>query len=153
VRLVVLASGRLKEEYARLAARLYARRISALAPFEVVEVPERRGAGADETARALASRLREGDRVALLAPDGRELGTEAFARRLGEALAAGRGRFVFVVGGPYGVGEELEARADERLSLGPMTLPHELARVVLLEQIYRALTILRGVPYHHGGGA
>lgn len=152
MRLVLLASGRMREAYARQAQALYLKRISALAPFELIEVPERDGADAASSGRALNARLRDGDKVVLLAPDGVELTTEEFARRIGRALAEGRGRFVLVVGGPYGVGQGLSARADERISLGPMTFSHELARVVLLEQIYRALTILRGMPYHHGGG-
>jgi len=150
MKLALLASGRLREEYARLAAELYSKRIAKLCPFEVVEVREPRGADPEKTAAALAARLRADDRVVLLAAAGRECTSEDLARKVGEALSAGRGRLVFVLGGPFGAGEAVTARADERLSLGRITLPHELARVVLLEQIYRALAILRGTPYHHG---
>jgi 23S rRNA (pseudouridine1915-N3)-methyltransferase len=150
MKLTVLASGRLRERYAQLGAEEYAKRIARLAPFDIIEVPESRGAAPKETGSALLARLKKGDRVVLLSDRGRAYSSEDFAKRIGEALNSGRGRFVFIVGGPYGVGPELEARADEFLSFGPMTLPHELARVVLLEQIYRALTILNGRSYHHG---
>jgi 23S rRNA (pseudouridine1915-N3)-methyltransferase len=150
MRLALLASGRLRERYARLAAELYEKRIRKRAPFEVVEVREPRGGDADATGERLLARLREDDRVVLLSPGGRELTSEEVAGLVGRALAAGRGRLVFVVGGPYGTGRAMAGRADEKLSLGRMTLTHELARVVLLEQVYRALTILEGGSYHHG---
>ena len=150
MKLALLASGKLRERYAQLGAEEFAKRIARLAPFDSIEVPESRGAAAEETGKRLLGRIKPGDRVALLSDRGRQYSSEDFAKRVGKALNSGHGRLLFVIGGPYGVGEELEERADERLSLGPMTLPHELARVVLLEQIYRALTILKGRSYHHG---
>ncbi len=150
MKLTVLASGKLREEYAKLGVGLYAKRIRRFVPIEIEEVPEPRGAGAAETGRKLASRLRVDDSVCLLTDSGRELRSEEFAAEIEAAVAGGHGRYVFVVGGPHGVGEELEERADTKLSMGRMTLPHELARVVLLEQIYRAITIMRRLPYHHG---
>ena len=150
MKLTVLASGKLREEYAKLGAELYAKRIRKSVPLEVVEVPEPKGASASETGRKLAKRLRQDDRVCLLTDSGRELTSEEFASQVEAAIAGGHGRYVFVIGGPYGVGEELEGRADEKISFGRHTMPHELARVVLLEQIYRAITIIRRQPYHHG---
>jgi 23S rRNA (pseudouridine1915-N3)-methyltransferase len=150
VKLAVLALGKLREEYARLAAGMYARRISKLASFELIEIAEPRGGETSRLREDILSRKKPGDRLVLLASGGRLRTTEDFASMISHALSGGRGRLVFVVGGPYGVGPEVEALADEKLSLGPMTLPHELARVVLLEQIYRALTIVKGLPYHHG---
>ncbi len=150
MKLAVLASGKLRERYAQLGAEEFVKRIARLAPFDIIEVPESRGAAAEETGKRLLARVKPGDRVVLLSDRGRAMTSEEFAERIGKALNSGRGRLLFTVGGPYGVGPEFEERADERLSLGPMTLPHELARVVLLEQIYRALTILKGRSYHHG---
>lgn len=150
MKLTILASGRLREEYAKVGAELYAKRIRRFVPLEIVEVPEPKGAGAPETGRKLASQLHRDDRVCLLTDAGRELTSEEFARAIESGVAGGHGRYVFVVGGPYGVGAELEARADEKVSFGRHTMPHELARLVLLEQLYRALTIIRRMPYHHG---
>jgi 23S rRNA (pseudouridine1915-N3)-methyltransferase len=130
---------------------MYVRRIGKLAPFEMIEIAEPRGgAEASRLGELVLSRRRPGDRLILLAAGGRPRSTEDLASMIARALSGGRGRLVFAVGGPYGLGERVEAEADEKLSLGPMTLPHELARVVLLEQIYRALTIVKGLPYHHG---
>jgi 23S rRNA (pseudouridine1915-N3)-methyltransferase len=150
MKLALLASGKLRERHAQLGAEEYAKRIARLAPFDIAEVPESRGAAAEETGKRLLARVKPADRVVLLSERGRAYSSEDFAKRIGKALNSGHGRLLFVIGGPYGVGPELEERADELLSFGPMTLPHELARVVLLEQIYRALTILKGRSYHHG---
>ena len=153
MKIAVLASGKLRERYAKLGAEVYVERIRKMIPFELIEVPESRGARPEKTGPRLAARLRDEDRVALLAADGTQHTSEGFASVIRRAIQAGRGRYVLVVGGPYGAGAAIEARAAERFSLGRMTLPHELARLVLLEQLYRALTIIRGGSYHHGDNA
>jgi len=107
------------------------------ARVEVVEVAD---------GEAAARRLPRGAVIVLLDAGGRQLDSVAFARWL-EGHRQGARDVCFVVGGPYGIA--LEARVDHRLSLGPMTLPHQLARVVLLEQLYRGHKILAGEPYHH----
>lgn len=99
----------------------------------------------EREARTLREALPERCKVIALSPEGRSTPTESFALRLkqwSEPLV------VFVLGGPLGLDPTFRKTADATLSLSPMTLPHELARVVLAEQIYRAVTILRGVPYH-----
>jgi 23S rRNA (pseudouridine1915-N3)-methyltransferase len=135
VRIIVLAVGRLKppwvddvEHYGRLLGR-HAR-------VEMVEVRE------DEQ---VARRLPERAHVVLLDRQGEPLDSEGFARFLEARRHSGRD-LCFVVGGPFGL--DLPA-ADRRLSFGPVTLPHQLARVVLLEQLYRGHKILAGEPYHH----
>jgi 23S rRNA (pseudouridine1915-N3)-methyltransferase len=152
MKLVVMAAGKLRERYAQLGSELYALRLRAMVPFEIVEVAEPRGSDAEQTGKRLSSHLREYDRVILLASDGTQHSSEQIASLLSETQKEGRGRMVFVVGGPYGAGKAVDERASLRLSFGPVTLPHELARVVLLEQLYRAMTILRGHSYHHGDG-
>jgi 23S rRNA (pseudouridine1915-N3)-methyltransferase len=99
----------------------------------------------EREARSLVDALPERGCVIALTPEGRSLDTKAFTRKL-ESWS--RPLAVFVLGGPLGLDPPLIARADATLSLSAMTLPHELARVVLAEQIYRAVTLLRGVPYH-----
>jgi len=99
----------------------------------------------EREARALTAALPPRARVIALSPEGRQLSSEAFARALdrwASPLAA------FVLGGPLGLAPAFREGADHELSLSPMTLAHELARLVLAEQLYRAVTILRGVPYH-----
>ena len=135
MRLEVLAVGRLRPPFADDVAH-YEKLLRRQARVELVEVRE------DEQ---LERRIPERAFVVLLDERGRQLSSEAFAAFLEERRHAGRD-VVFVIGGPFGT--DLE-RADFRLSLGPLTLPHLLARVVLLEQLFRAHKILAGEPYHH----
>ena len=135
MRLIVLAVGRLRPPFTDDVDH-YEKLLRRQARVEIVEVRE------DE---ALERRIPERAYVVLLDAGGRELSSEAFAEFLEQRRQAGLD-VVFVLGGPFGT--EL-ARHDTKLSLGPMTLPHQLARVVLLEQLFRAHKILAGEPYHH----
>jgi 23S rRNA (pseudouridine1915-N3)-methyltransferase len=135
VRYLVLAVGRLRPPFVDDVAH-YQKLLRRQARVEVVEVRE------DE---ALERRIPERAYVVLLDAGGRELSSEAFAAFLEERRQGGRD-VCFVLGGPFGTALE---RHDATLSLGPMTLPHQLARVVLLEQLFRAHKILAGEPYHH----
>ncbi len=137
MRLTVLAVGRLRPPYVD-DVHHYRTLLSRHAKLEVVEVREDEQAGRRIGERAYVSALDAG---------GAGYDSVAFARWLEERRHDGRD-LVFVVGGPYGL-PELERPPDHRLSLGPMTLPHQLARVVLLEQLFRAHKILAGEPYHH----
>jgi 23S rRNA (pseudouridine1915-N3)-methyltransferase len=135
VRYTVLAVGRIRPPYIDDVGH-YERLLSRHARVEIVEVRE------DDQ---LERRIPERAYVALLGAGGRTYSSEEFARWLEERRQAGRD-VCFVIGGPFGTALE---RADHTLSLGPMTLPHQLARVVLLEQLFRAHKILAGEPYHH----
>jgi 23S rRNA (pseudouridine1915-N3)-methyltransferase len=135
VRIVVLAVGRLRPPFSD-DVQHYRTLLSRHARVELIEVRE------DER---VERRIPERAHVTLLASDGATCDSPAFARWLEDRRRQGRD-LVFVVGGPYGL--DLD-RADHRLSLGAMTLPHQLARVVLLEQLYRAHKILAGEPYHY----
>jgi 23S rRNA (pseudouridine1915-N3)-methyltransferase len=121
---------------------------------EVLEVrPAKGGSAAERAGRegvALLERLPARGRRVALDERGDSMGTAEFARGLLERRGEG---LTFVIGGPEGLPEGLLAHCDRRLALGPMTLPHELARVVLLEQVYRGLSLLAGSPYHRGGRA
>jgi len=87
--------------------------------------------------------------VVLLDERGRQFSSVEFASYMEKLMGSGRKRMVFVIGGPYGFSEDVYARADARLSLSRMTFNHEMVRMFFVEQIYRAMTILRGEPYHH----
>ena len=97
---------------------------------------------------ALLSRIRPGDRVIALTIPGRKTDSPGLARHLQELRVSGVSRIVFVIGGSLGLGNNLLARADEEMSMSPMTFPHQLARVMLLEQLYRAEKIIAGERYH-----
>jgi len=151
----VLCVGRLKKPFWRDAAAEYATALSRLVPLEEAEVKDAPGtlSPAERTERegsALVARIGAADRVIALDVRGQALDSETLARRLAAWIEDPGRRPCFVVGGAWGLAEAVRARAGLLLSLGPLTLPHELARVVLLEQLYRAATIIKGMPYHHG---
>jgi 23S rRNA (pseudouridine1915-N3)-methyltransferase len=135
VRIVVLAVGRLRAPFADDVEH-YVKLLSRHARIELVEVRED-----EQVARRIPARAY----VSLLDAEGTPYSSQAFSRFLEERRQDGRD-LCFVVGGPFGL--QLDA-VDHRLSLGPMTLPHQLARVVLLEQVYRAHKLLAGEPYHY----
>jgi 23S rRNA (pseudouridine1915-N3)-methyltransferase len=152
VRLRVVAVGRDRSGLFAPAVEEYAGRIARHLGFEVVEVPEaRRYAGTprarEEEGEAVLARLGDRERVVLLDERGAEETSAAFARRVGRWLSRGQD-VALVVGGSDGLSEAVRARGDETVALSRLTLPHRLARLVLVEQLYRALTILRGEPYH-----
>jgi 23S rRNA (pseudouridine1915-N3)-methyltransferase len=152
MKLRVVAVGRDRSGLYAPGVEEYARRISRYVPFELVEVSEaRRHAGTprakDEEGESLLARIAAKDRVVLLDERGTEETSDAFARRVGRWLAGGRD-VVLVVGGADGLSDAVRARGDETLALSRLTLAHRLARLVLVEQLYRALTIVRGEKYH-----
>ena len=153
MRLTIIAVGRLKERYWREAADEYLKRLGPYATVRAVEIDDR-DSGRDQS-RALAEEgadilraIPEGAHVITLEIGGKQRSSEQFAARLAELALDGRSSVAFVVGGSVGLSADVLKRADERMSFGAMTLPHNMARVVLLEQIYRAFRINRGEPYH-----
>ncbi len=152
-RIQIVCVGRVRPPHADAAAE-YERRVAdrvALRVDEVAAEPLQRGV--DQVHRREAERIRarlvDGAWVVALAPDGRApRSSEALAAWLAERLQVPR-PVAFVIGGAAGLDPDLVRGADERLSLGPLTLPHQLARVVLAEQLYRSLAIMAGHPYHH----
>jgi 23S rRNA (pseudouridine1915-N3)-methyltransferase len=150
----IVAVGRLKG-WAAEGCDDYLARLRRYFPVEVVEVPEedmnRRSARevlAAEGERLLKRIPAGGHVVALDREKGKPLSSEELARTLDSLGVSGRSHVAFVLGGPLGLSPEVLGRADELLSFGPITLPHALARVVLLEQLYRAVKIGRGEKYH-----
>ncbi len=135
MRILVIAVGRLRPPYAD-DVQHYQKLLARHARLELIEVREDEG---------VVRRLPERAFISLLDSGGQAMDSVAFSRFLEERRQSGRD-LCFVVGGPYGL--ELDA-VEHRLSLGPMTLPHQLARVVLLEQLYRGHKILAGEPYHY----
>lgn len=154
MRITILAVGRLKERFWRDASDEYLKRLRSYADVRVVEVTDR-DPGKGGEAQALAAEA--ADLLKVLPADAHliclEIGgvqqdSERFSGHLHDLGLHGRSHVAFAIGGSVGLSPAVLMRADERLSLGPMTLPHNLARVVLLEQLYRAFRIARGEPYH-----
>lgn len=151
----VVAVGKLKEKFWKAACDEYLKRLQPYMRTRVVEIADidpARAGGVDAACRkegeAILAALPAQAHVILLAIEGKERSSESFSQRLDSLLIQGKSDISFVIGGSDGVSEDVRARADETLSFGPITLPHNLARVVLLEQLYRAEKISRGEPYH-----
>ncbi len=158
MRLQILAIGRLKSGPERELVERYRARADALArslgfaPLTIAELPESRARSAPERVAAEAAALlarSEGTKLVALDERASSFTSNAFAARLRSWRDAGSG-FSFIIGGPDGLDEVVRERADLLLSFGQLTLPHGIVRVLLAEQIYRALTILAGHPYHRG---
>jgi 23S rRNA (pseudouridine1915-N3)-methyltransferase len=152
--LTVVAVGKLKERFWTDAVAEYARRLSGYVQLDMREVPDRsavregRARALERESQDILSALPSGARVVLLDRQGRQYSSEELAAHLDDLKLSGTSSFAFVVGGSYGVAPVVRARADECISFGKLTLPHNLARVVLLEQLYRCIRISRGEPYH-----
>jgi 23S rRNA (pseudouridine1915-N3)-methyltransferase len=152
VRLRVLAVGKDRSGLYAPAVEEYVRRISRYARLEIIEVPEAsKHAGTfkakEEEGEAILSRLGPRDELVALDERGREYTSVDFARRVQAWLEGGRD-VVLAIGGSDGLSQAVLSRARERIALSRLTLAHRLARLVLVEQLYRAFTILRGEPYH-----
>ena len=146
----LIAFGRLKLEPCRALEAHYLGMLRPHARVEVLELQEGRGDAArqlKEEAERLRPKLRAAGRAVLLDPAGRSFSSEAFAAWLGERVDRGE-RLAFALGSSHGFDPALKAEVPDKLSLSPMTFPHELSRVMFLEQLYRAFTILKGGPYH-----
>jgi 23S rRNA (pseudouridine1915-N3)-methyltransferase len=138
VKLVVVAVGKLKDAPLRAVADDYFGRIRRYAPCEEREV---------KTGEELERAAPEGAVTVALEVHGEALTSTAFAARIDEWSRRGKGVVAFYIGGAEGIPKDVSARADARLSLSTLTLPHRLARILLAEQLYRAMTILRREPY------
>jgi 23S rRNA (pseudouridine1915-N3)-methyltransferase len=157
MKIQLLLTGKTKFPFIREGLEEYRRRLVHYADFEIRELPELKNAGSwpeskvkGEEARTILKTIGSGDYVVLLDERGKKLNSRAFAGWLEKKQHGSIRSVLFVVGGAYGFGEEVYRRADLTLSLSEMTFSHQLARLVFLEQLYRAFTIIRGEPYHHG---
>ena len=145
----VVCVGKLKERFWKDACAEYTNRLGAYAKVDIREVADIGvDAARDKEGAAILAALPSRAHVILLAIEGKERSSEELSARLDDLMLRGSSDIAFVIGGSDGVSDEVRARADEMLSFGRITLPHNLARVVLLEQIYRVCKISRGEPYH-----
>lgn len=142
--ITLIVVGKLKERFWKDAVDEYVKRLSAYAKLRIVEVPDK---GIDFESAEIV-RLAGDSYLVLLAIEGTQRSSEGIARRIDELMVRGKSDIAFAIGGSDGVSPSVYERADETLSFGKITLPHNLARVVLLEQIYRAFRIMRNEPYH-----
>lgn len=158
VDITLLAMGKLKEKFYISAAEEYAKRLGAYCRFKILELPEVRlpedpspaeiAAGLDKEAEAILSKVPKGAYLCIFTPEGKELSSEAFAEKMASIKLSGKSSICFLIGSSFGISPKVKAVADFKLSMGPMTFPHHLARVMVMEQIYRAEAIQAGSKYH-----
>ena len=149
----IIAVGRLREKPFRAMADEYLKRLGRYGRVQEIELPDLPESADEERVKrregeAVLQRIRPGDWVIALTIPGRRWGSEELAAHLDSLQTAGHSSLVFVLGGSLGLSAEVLARADEELSMSPMTFPHQLARVMLLEQLYRCCKISAGERYH-----
>ncbi|MEZ4599793.1 MAG: 23S rRNA (pseudouridine(1915)-N(3))-methyltransferase RlmH [Syntrophotaleaceae bacterium] len=156
MKITLICVGRLSQTYLREGVEEYAARIERYLPFRVVELKEEKSGGKDSPrvaldreGRRILERVPSGAFVILLDERGESLTSEELAAELGKHMVEGTGDLVFVIGGAYGVSGEVKQAANRRLSLSAMTFTHQMARLFLLEQLYRGFSILRNEPYHN----
>ena len=157
-KVTILCVGKLKERFYAEAAAEYAKRLARYCRLEILELPEERlpespsqaqiDAALEREAAAVRAKLPAGAMMITLCIEGRLRSSEELARQMAAWSSQGAGHLVFLIGGSFGLAPSLKAQAAERLSMSPMTFPHHLARVMLLEQIYRAYQINSGGKYH-----
>lgn len=155
--MALICMGRLKEKYWRDAAAEYEKRLTRFGKWETIELPDlpepsNSSPAIEEQIKkkegdAILAKIREGDIVVCLCIDGKQLDSVQLSRKLTELVDTGR-RVVFVIGGSLGLAPAVVARAQVKLSFSPMTFPHQMARIMLLEQTYRAMKIAAGERYH-----
>ncbi len=158
VNVTVVCVGKMKEQFLKDACAEYAKRLNAFSKLSVIELDEFRlpenpsdsqiqTALADEGKRIMA-KIDPDSFVTAMCIEGKTLSSEKLAERMAEVINFGTGKFTFIIGGSCGLSDEVKQRADFKLSMSPMTFPHHLARVMLLEQIYRAFMINANTKYH-----
>lgn len=158
MKITVVAVGKLKEKFYVQAVEEYAKRLSRYCRLEILQVAdEKTPDGASEAAerqirekegKRILSQIKDGAYVIALAIQGEMVTSEGLAERLERLAVGGNGHIVFVIGGSLGLSDEVLNRADWKLSFSRMTFPHQLMRVILLEQVYRSYRIQSGEPYH-----
>ena len=154
----LICVGKLKEKHFAAACGEYEKRLGPFCRLTVTELAEERlpddpsraqiEAALEKEAAAIEAKLPRGGTVIALCIEGKELSSEALTETMARFAAQGSPQFTFLIGGSFGLAERVKARADLRLSMSPMTFPHHLARVMLLEQLYRAYQIQSGTNYH-----
>ena len=156
--ITLIAMGKLKEKFYLSAADEYSKRLKGYCNFTLLELPEYRlpdnpspaviCAGLDKEAELILTKIPKGAWFCVFTPEGKILSSEDFAQKLKDVKLSGKGSACFLIGSSFGIAPQIKQRADFKLSMGPMTFPHHLARIMVLEQLYRAEAIQAGSKYH-----
>ncbi|WP_445382442.1 23S rRNA (pseudouridine(1915)-N(3))-methyltransferase RlmH [Robiginitalea sp. IMCC43444] len=156
MKIVLLATGKTDSPALQQLIELYAQRLKRYIPFEIIYLPDIKGAGGMDQAKLkekecaqLQKQLLPGDRLWLLDEKGKQFSSRGFSRHIQKSMNSGPKRLLLVIGGAYGFTDELREKADDLISLSKMTFNHQQVRMIAVEQLYRAFSILKGDPYHN----
>lgn len=158
MKITIVAVGKIKEKYLRQGIEEYRKRLGRYAKLEIIEVADEKAPEHLSSQEMELVKQKEGERIlAQIAPDdyvitleinGKMLDSVVFARKIEDLTTYGKSKMVFVIGGSLGLSEKVRKRSNVALSFSKMTFPHQLMRLILLEQIYRSFRIIRNEPYH-----
>ncbi|MCP3027008.1 23S rRNA (pseudouridine(1915)-N(3))-methyltransferase RlmH [Halobacillus sp. A5] len=158
MKITIVTVGKLKEKYLKQGIDEYIKRLTPYAKVEIIEVPDEKAPENLSEAQMLEVKQKEGERilskiqqdtyVITLEIEGKQLTSEKLAKQLDDLGTYGKSKVAFVIGGSLGLSDEVLKRSDYGLSFSNMTFPHQLMRLMLVEQVYRAFKIMRGEPYH-----
>ena len=156
--IILITVGKLKEKFYLAASEEYKKRLSGYCRFQIVELPEAKlpddpspaeiAAGLEKEADLILSKVPKGAWFCVFTPEGKLLSSEALAEQMRQVKLSGKSSACFLIGSSFGMADRVKAAANFRLSMSPMTFPHHLARVMVLEQLYRAEAIQAGSKYH-----
>ena len=156
--ITLITMGKLKEKFYLSAAQEYEKRLKGYCNFRLLELPEYKlpdnpspaeiAAGLDKEAEQIFQKIPKGAWFCIFTPEGKTLSSESFAEKLKQIKLEGKSSACFLIGSSFGISPKVKERADFKLSMGPMTFPHHLARIMVLEQLYRAEAIQAGSKYH-----
>lgn len=156
MKITLLTVGKSTNSYLIKLQEEYQNRLKFYIPFEMTVVPELKNTKnlsiseqQEKEADLILKQLENSDEVVLLDEKGKQFTSVGFSEFISKKMLASHKRMVFVVGGPYGFSERVYQRANGKVSLSAMTFSHQMIRVIFVEQLYRAMTILKGEPYHH----
>ncbi|AXI11005.1 23S rRNA (pseudouridine(1915)-N(3))-methyltransferase RlmH [Oceanobacillus sp. 143] len=158
MKISIVTVGKLKEKYLKQGIQEYLKRLTAYAKVEIIEVVDEKAPENMSEAEMLEVKRKEGERilshisqdtyVITLEINGKMLSSEQLAAKMDELAIYGKSKIAFVIGGSLGISEEVQKRSDMGLSFSKMTFPHQLMRLILVEQVYRGFRIIRNEPYH-----
>ena len=149
--ITILCVGNLKEKFFKNACEEYIKRLGRFGKITVKELPEFQGSNGqdiEKEGKSIIKAMPKGSFVMPLCVEGKQLSSPALAEKINSVGLSGKSEITFIIGGSDGLSDEVKALGDFSLSFSPMTFPHQLMRVILLEQIYRAFTIISGAAYH-----
>ena len=156
--ITLIAMGKLKEKFYLSAAAEYEKRMKGYCQFQLLELPEVRlpenpspaeiSAGLEKEAELILSKIPKGAWFCTLTPEGKLLSSDALAAEISKVKLSGKSNACFLIGSSFGIAQRVKDKADFKLSMSPMTFPHHLARIMVLEQLYRAESIQAGSKYH-----